>query len=155
PSGRCSLGEPFSMSRLSSPRRLLSQDAVLALSKRSHFEGGEAAAFVHWIGAGGCSGHDLQLMNLTPIADAVGRAPDVQAAFDTLIAEISGVLHTRACIFQRVERGWALVAQTRGGLGVPISDLHLALSNMPPGDLTPRVDLPVLDEGVCTSIWLT
>ena len=103
---------------------------------------------------GECSGHDLQLMNLTPIADAVGRAPDVQAAFDTLIAEISGVLHTRACIFQRVERGWALVAQTRGGLGVPISDLHLALNNVPPGDLTARVDLPVLDEGVWTSMFL-
>jgi diguanylate cyclase (GGDEF)-like protein len=91
-------------------------------------------------------------MDLTPIADAVGRAADVQGAFDTLIAEISGALHTRACIFQRVERGWALVAQTRGGLGVPISDLHLALNNVPPGDLIARVDLPVLDEGVWTSM---
>lgn len=92
----------------------------------------------------------MLFQDLSAIADAVARAPDLQTAFDTLIAEISGALHTRACLFQLAERGWILVAQTRGGLRVSVSDLHTALNSVSSDDLTAAVDLRALGEGVWT-----
>ena len=88
--------------------------------------------------------------DLSSIADAVARAPDLHAAFDALISEISEAWHTRACIFQRVERGWMLLAQTRGGLRVSISDLHAALDSVQTNDVTAAVDLRAVGEGVWT-----
>jgi diguanylate cyclase (GGDEF)-like protein len=91
---------------------------------------------------------------LSAIADAVARATDLQAAFDTLITEVSGMLRTRVCIVQRIDRGWVLIAQTRGGLRVPISDLHLALGSVSSDDLTAPVDLQSSGEGIWTAISL-
>jgi len=91
---------------------------------------------------------------LGAIAEAVARATDLQAAFDTLITEVSGTLHTRVCLFQRIDRGWVLIAQTRGGLRVPISDLHLALSSVPADDPTAPVDLQACGEGIWTALSL-
>ena len=70
--------------------------------------------------------------DLSAIAHAVARATDRQTAFESLIGELSQALNTRACILQQADRGWMLVAQTRGGLGVTISDLQLALGGMSP-----------------------
>ena len=92
--------------------------------------------------------------DLSAIAHAVARATDEQSAFETLIAELSRALNARACILRRVDRGWMLVAQTRGGLGVTISDLQLALNSVSPGELTAPVDLHAIGEGTWTSIWV-
>lgn len=91
---------------------------------------------------------------LSLIADAVARAADAQAAIDLLIAETSRALHTRACLFQRVERGWSLVSQTRGGVGVSIADLHSALNSVSQDDLTAAVDLSAIGEGTWTLMSL-
>ena len=92
--------------------------------------------------------------DLSAIARAVARATDRQTALESLIAELSQVLNTRACILQQVDRGWTLVAQTRGGLGVTISDLQLALGGMSAGELTAPVDLHSIGEGIWTSMWV-
>jgi len=92
--------------------------------------------------------------DLSAIAHAVARATDRQTAFENLIGELSQALNTRACILQRVDRGWMLVAQTRGGLGVTIADLQLAVSGMSAAELTAPVDLHSIGEGVWTSMWV-
>ncbi len=79
--------------------------------------------------------------DLSALADAVAGAQDLQAAFDTVITEVSGALQTRTCILQRIKGGWMLVAQTRGGLRVSISDLHAALNGALADDLSSPVDL--------------
>ena len=70
------------------------------------------------------------------------------------ITEVAGTLRTRAGIFQRNDRGWVLIAQTRGGLRVSVSDLHLALSNVSSDDRTAPVDLQPCGEGVWTALSL-
>src|SRR3990172_7451585 len=92
--------------------------------------------------------------DLSAIARAVARATDRQTALESLIAELSQVLNTRACILKEVDGGWTLVAQTRGGLGVTISDLQLALGGMSAGELTAPVDLHSIGEGIWTSMWV-
>ena len=93
--------------------------------------------------------------DLSGVAEAVARTTDLQAAFGTLVTEISQALDTRACIFRRVERGWMLVAQARGGLRVSISDLPLALNTVSPEAATDSLDLRAIGEGVWTSMSLT
>ncbi len=88
------------------------------------------------------------------ITDAVARATDLQAAFETLMIEVSRELKTRACIFQQMERGWTLVAQTRGGLRVSISDLHAALSSVSSDALTAAAELRAIGDGVWTLVPL-
>src|SRR3954469_25807914 len=90
--------------------------------------------------------------DLSAIAHAVARASDRQTAFENLIAELSRTLNTRAGILQKVDRGWTLVAQTRGGLGVTVADLQLALGSLAAGELTAAVDLESIGEGVWTSM---
>ncbi len=92
--------------------------------------------------------------DLSALADAVAGAQDLQAAFDTVITEVSGALQTRTCILQRIEGGWMLVAQTRGGLRVSISDLHAALNGTLADDLNSPVDLRAVGEGMWTSVAL-
>ena len=92
--------------------------------------------------------------DLTAIADALASATDLQTAFDTLISELSKALHTRACLLQRRERGWILVAQTRGGLRLSISGLDTALNNLSPDASTALVDLRGSEEGLWTSMPL-
>jgi diguanylate cyclase (GGDEF)-like protein len=90
--------------------------------------------------------------DLSAIAHAVARATDRQTAFETLVGELSQALNTRACILQRIDRGWTLVAQTRGGLGVTISDLQLAVGGMSTAETTAAVDSHSIGEGVWTSM---
>jgi diguanylate cyclase (GGDEF)-like protein len=92
--------------------------------------------------------------DLSAIAHAVARATDRQTACENLIGELSKALNTRACILQQVDRGWMLLAQTRAGLGVTISDLQLALGGMSPRALATPVDVHSIGEGVWTSIWV-
>ena len=92
--------------------------------------------------------------DLSAIARAVARATDRQTACESLIDELSRALNTRACILQRVDRGWMLVAQTRGGLGVTIADLQSALGALSPDELIAPVDLHSIGEGVWTSMWV-
>ena len=92
--------------------------------------------------------------DLSNIAETVARATNVQAALDALIAEVSRVLDTCACIFERAERGWMLVAQTRGGLRVSMSDLHVALNGVSSDDLTTVVDLRAIGAGMWTAMSL-
>src|SRR5438034_2854968 len=90
--------------------------------------------------------------DLTAIAKAVTQATDLQQAFDTLMSEVARVLSSRACILQRVERGWMLVGQARGGMRVSISDLQRALEHVPLDTLTATVDLKAIGEGIWTSM---
>jgi diguanylate cyclase (GGDEF)-like protein len=92
--------------------------------------------------------------DLSAIAYAVVRATDRQTACQNLIAELSRALNTRACILQQVDRGWILVAQTRAGLGVTISDLQSALGGLSPRPLSTPVDVHSIGDGVWTSIWV-
>jgi diguanylate cyclase (GGDEF)-like protein len=92
--------------------------------------------------------------DLTAIADALANATDLQTAFDTLISELSRTLQTRACLLLQVERGWILIAQTRGGVRLSISGLDTALSNLSPDASTLLVDLRGIQEGVWTSMPL-
>jgi diguanylate cyclase (GGDEF)-like protein len=90
--------------------------------------------------------------DLSAIAHAVARATDRQTAFESLIRELSRALDTRACILQRVDRGWMLVAQTRGGLAVTIADLQLAIAGMSPAEPTALVNVHSIGDGVWTSM---
>jgi len=92
--------------------------------------------------------------DLTSIAHAVARATDHDAALDTLIKDVARTLDTRACLFKRVDRGWMLVAQARGGLRVPISDLQTALNALPTDATIEAVDLRPVGESVWTSMTL-
>src|SRR5205807_6201824 len=66
----------------------------------------------------------------------------------------SEALGVRACIFQRVERGWMLLAQARGGLRLSISDLQAALNAVSTDGLVDAVDLRAVGEGLWTSMAL-
>src|SRR5205809_1323923 len=92
--------------------------------------------------------------DLTGIAETAARAADEDAALDTVITDVSRALDTRACIFQRVERGWMLMAQARGGLRLSISDLQVALDAVPVDALIDAVDLRPVGEGIWTSMSL-
>src|SRR3989442_5240093 len=92
--------------------------------------------------------------DLTGIGQAAARAIDEDAALDTVINDVSRTLDARACIFRRVERGWMLMAQARGGLRLSISDLQVALDAVPPDALIDAVDLRPVGEGVWTSMSL-
>jgi diguanylate cyclase (GGDEF)-like protein len=94
------------------------------------------------------------IRDLTDIAQAVARAGDEQAALDRLITDLSEALGTRACVFQRTDRGWMLLAQARGGLRLSISDVQAALDSVPASTLVDAVDLRPLGEGVWTSMSL-
>jgi len=95
------------------------------------------------------------LHDLSRIAEAVARATDLQAALDTLVTEISRALDTRACVFQRVERGWMLVTQARGGSRVSHADLRFAPHTVLPDTGTDAPDVRAVGEGVWTSMSLT
>ena len=88
------------------------------------------------------------------IADAIASAPDLEGAFDRLINELSAELGTRGCIFRRGERGWTLVSQNRGGLGVSISDLLLVLNALPDDRELAAINLGGLQRGAWTSLVL-
>src|SRR4051812_28476374 len=90
--------------------------------------------------------------DLSAIAHAVARATDRQTALEGLITELSHALNTRACVLQQIDRGWMLVAQTRGGLGVTISDLQSALGSISPDELTAAVDVHSIGDSLWTSI---
>ena len=92
--------------------------------------------------------------DLSRIAETVARATSVDMAIDILIAEVSRVLDTPAGLFERVEREWMLVAQTRGGLRVSISDLLFALHRVSSDDPTTGVDLRATGAGMWTAISL-
>src|SRR5205814_9525131 len=92
--------------------------------------------------------------DLTGIAETAARAADEDAALDTVITDVSRTLDTRACIFQRVERGWMLLAQARGGLRLSISDLQTALNAVSTDGLVDAVDLRAVGEGLWTSMAL-
>jgi len=91
---------------------------------------------------------------LTAIADKVARGADVPAAFDALTTGLARALDTRASLFQKVSRGWALMTQVRGGLQLSVADLHLALGSISPDESTANVDLRGIGEGLWTSMPL-
>lgn len=95
------------------------------------------------------------LHDLSRVAEAVARATDLQAALDTLVTEISRALDTRACVFERVERGWMLVTQARGGSRVSMSDLRFAPHTVWPDTGTGAPDVREVGEGVWTATPLT
>jgi diguanylate cyclase (GGDEF)-like protein len=92
--------------------------------------------------------------DLTAIADALTSATDLETAFDALISELSQALQTRACVLQRMERGWMLVAQSRGGIGLSVSGLDAALNFLTSDESTTLLDLRGSQEGLWTSIPL-
>jgi len=92
--------------------------------------------------------------DLSDIAQAAARAFDESAALDTVINDVSRALDTRACIFQRVDRGWMLVAQARGGLRLPTADLQAALDAVPRDSIVDAVDLRPAGESIWTSMTL-
>jgi len=91
---------------------------------------------------------------LTAVADAVARGADEPAAFDALVTGLARALDTRASVFQKVSRGWALMTQVRGGLQLSVADLHMALGAISPDESTAVVDLRSIDEGLWTSMPL-
>jgi hypothetical protein len=91
---------------------------------------------------------------LTAIADTVARGADLPGAFDALITGLARALDTRASLFQKVSRGWALVTQVRGGLQLSVADLHMALGSISPEESTAAVDLRGIGEGLWTSMPL-
>jgi len=92
--------------------------------------------------------------DLSDIAQAAARAFDESAALDAVINDVSRALDTRACIFQRVDRGWMLVAQARGGLHLPTADLQAALDAVPRDSIVDAVDLRPAGESIWTSMTL-
>jgi diguanylate cyclase (GGDEF)-like protein len=90
--------------------------------------------------------------DLTAIAVAVAGAGDLQEAFDTLMAQVGRVMGARACVVQRMERGWMVVGQCRGGLRLSIGDVARALDEVPLDTLTAAIDLHAIGEGVWTSM---
>src|SRR5947207_212708 len=97
---------------------------------------------------------NLTINDLTSIAQSAARAVDEDAALDGVIDAVSRALDTRACFFRRVERGWMLVAQARGGLRLSTADLQSALDAVPHDAMVDAVDLRPLGEGVWTSMTL-
>jgi diguanylate cyclase (GGDEF)-like protein len=91
--------------------------------------------------------------DLADIAERVAASVDLPTAFDTLVAETSRALKTRACLFQALEEGWILVAQARGGLNVPLAQLNFALSQVSSSALA-TTDLGEIGEVVWTSVPL-
>ena len=93
--------------------------------------------------------HDFSLL-----ARTIARADDYSAAFDTVVSEVSRLLNARVCVFQRLDRGWMLMGQARGGLRVPVSDLKPALDTIPLDAPVATLDLRAIGEGVWTSVSL-
>jgi diguanylate cyclase (GGDEF)-like protein len=93
--------------------------------------------------------------SLAGIAESVARADDLPSALELLVTELARALGARACLFQKVPRGWMLITQVRGGLQLSISDLHIALRGVTPDDPIAAVDLRDIDEGFWTSFFLT
>jgi diguanylate cyclase (GGDEF)-like protein len=91
---------------------------------------------------------------LDRIAEAVASSVDLPDAFDTLVREVSRALQTRACVFEHREDGWRLLAQARGGVGVSVSDLNLALNGLSHGVIIAAVDLRAIRKGIWTSVRL-
>jgi diguanylate cyclase (GGDEF)-like protein len=94
------------------------------------------------------------VLELTGVADSVARAADLPGAFEALVTGLARALDTRASLFQKVSRGWALVTQVRGGLQLSIADLHLALGSISSDESTAIVDMRAIGEGVWTSMPL-
>jgi diguanylate cyclase (GGDEF)-like protein len=94
------------------------------------------------------------LDDLSPLARTIARTDDYGAAFDTVASEVSRLLNARVCIFQRLERGWMLMGQARGGLRVQVSDLKPALDAIPLDAPIAALDLRAIGEGVWTSVSL-
>jgi diguanylate cyclase (GGDEF)-like protein len=94
------------------------------------------------------------VQELTGVADTVARAADLPGAFDALVAGLARSLDTRASLFQKVSRGWALVTQVRGGLQLSVADLHLALGSISSDESTAIVDMRAIGEGLWTSMPL-
>ncbi len=92
--------------------------------------------------------------DLTAISEAVARSGDIESAVDLLITEVARTLDARACIVERRERGWMVVAQARGGLRLPLPDLQVALDGLRADALIAAVDLRGVGEGFWTSISL-
>ena len=93
-------------------------------------------------------------LDVRRIADAIASAPDLDAAFDQLVVELSAELGTRACVFRRGDRGWALVSQNRGGMGVSLADLLLVLNAVPHDRDIAAVNLAGVDRSTWTSLTL-
>jgi diguanylate cyclase (GGDEF)-like protein len=97
----------------------------------------------------------LQDLTLTLLADAVAQASDRRAAVETLVAGLARALDTRACVVERVPRGWTLIAQTPGGIGVALDDLQAALHAVPALQQTAVIDLTAVGEGLWSFLALT
>jgi diguanylate cyclase (GGDEF)-like protein len=93
------------------------------------------------------------LSALIGVADAVAQSPDRGVALETLTAGLTRALGARICVCERVARGWALVGQSRGGVGVSIDDLHRAVESAASGR-TAKVDLSAVGEGIWTFMSL-
>jgi GAF domain-containing protein len=109
-------------------------------------------------------------VDVSDIAAAVARAADLNAAYDTLTTEVARAFDERVCVFERIESGWRLRAQTRGGLRVSIADIDIALSHLDvlltrrsvgssttalPDHHAAVLDLGAVGEGVWTALPLT
>jgi diguanylate cyclase (GGDEF)-like protein len=88
------------------------------------------------------------------IAGAVAAASDLDSSYDQLIAGLSADRAARVCIFRFGTRGWALVAQSRGGMGVSLSDMLLVLRAVPGDRSIAAINLESTGEGIWTSMML-
>jgi len=96
----------------------------------------------------------LALRGSTAIVQAVGRASDVETALDAVLSEIAVALDTRACLFERLEGGWRLVGQARGGLRLSVGDLQQVLAAISSDAPIAALDLRPSGESVWTSIFV-
>jgi diguanylate cyclase (GGDEF)-like protein len=93
-------------------------------------------------------------LDVRRIADTIASAPDVDAGFDRLVVALSAALGTRTCVFRHTERGWALAAQPRGGLGLSVSDLLLVLEAAVSDRDIQAVDMNANGQGDWTAMTL-
>ncbi len=88
------------------------------------------------------------------IGDRVAAAPDLPAALDDLALETGRAFAARVCILRHTDRGWALAAQTNGGLGLALQDLTLVLDGLPAIDPAAPLDLSPYGIGTWTAVAL-
>jgi diguanylate cyclase (GGDEF)-like protein len=90
------------------------------------------------------------MRDVSGLASRVGAAVSRDAAFDVLIAEVSRAFNTRACLFQRVDGEWRVLAQARGGLRASPSNVALASERFPSDRSIVTLDLREIGEGAWT-----
>jgi diguanylate cyclase (GGDEF)-like protein len=91
---------------------------------------------------------------LSDIVSAVVASANLPAAFDAMARALSASMNSRVSILQQTHRGWALVAQSQGGMRISLTDLHAALEGHQACGLVTAIDLHAIGEGVWTLLTL-